>query len=118
MGDTASQKYELVIKAITNRVGGCCIWEKSARERLLRAPPVAGITPNGLIQELRRFVEYGGRVTTVVERRPEYSDRDVYFKAVMPFSELKHGLFVEMILHDEDAELPVVMIVNCHQQRK
>ena len=54
----------------------------------------------------------------VPETRPDYSDRRFYYKAVLPVSEFRHGLFVEIVLDDDDAELPAVRLVNAHEQKR
>ena len=52
----------------------------------------------------------------MVEKRPEYDDRRFYYRAIIPVVGLPRGLFVEIILDDDDAELPCVRIVNAHEQ--
>ena len=51
----------------------------------------------------------------VAEKRPEYQDRPFYYKVVLPLADLPRGLFVEIVLDDEDPDLPVVRIVNAHE---
>ena len=59
-----------------------------------------------------------GAVIQVEESRPEYDDRSFYYKAIIPVEGLPHGLFVEIILDDDDPELPSVRIVNAHKQTR
>ncbi len=57
-------------------------------------------------------------IQQVKEQRPEHGDFEFYYKAIIPVAEFRHGLFVEMCLTDDDADYPVVLIVNAHPQRK
>jgi hypothetical protein len=50
------------------------------------------------------------------EREPWRSQYEHYYMVVVPHQALAKGLFVEMILVDDDPELPVVHIVNAHAQ--
>ncbi len=52
----------------------------------------------------------------VEERRNEYRDRQrFYYRAVISVPELRRGLFVEIVLVDDDPESPSVEIVNAHE---
>jgi hypothetical protein len=58
----------------------------------------------------------GGKVQQIVEKRPHWSHRQYYYKAIVPYPHLfRKGLFVEMELYD-DPDLPVVLLVNAHEQ--
>lgn len=62
---------------------------------------------------------HGGEVKQVVEKRDEYRrERRFYYKLILPVEAFLHGLFVELVLADDDDELPSVLIVNAHEQRK
>jgi hypothetical protein len=54
----------------------------------------------------------------VEETRPEYEDRPFYYKAIIPVPEFRHGLFVEIVLDDDDPDLPTVRLVNAHEQKR
>lgn len=81
-----------------------------------KVPPISGFTPEGAKELLVQHVSTGGQVIQVVERRPEYNDRRFYYKVIVPVADLPRGLFVEIVLDDDDAELPSVRIVNAHEQ--
>ena len=55
-------------------------------------------------------------------RRNEKSGRSgdisiaFYYKVILPVPGLLQGLFVELVLTDDDADVPSVMIVNAHEQ--
>ncbi len=111
-------EHALVVKAITCGVGGCCEWDEKAARRFRRNPPLSGLTPEGVKDELIDYVSRGGDVVQVDETRTEYNDRAFYYKVILPTSGLRHGLFIEIVLDDDDPELPTVRIVNCHEQVK
>lgn len=109
-------KLALVHKAITCGLRGCCEWKDQAYRRL-RQSPIANLTVASIREELIRYVLQGGQVTQLPENREEYSDHEFYYKVVLPVPGLVRGLFVELILTDEDPDVPEVLIVNVHEQR-
>jgi len=119
--DEATQ-LELVRKAITSRLGGCCEWDSDAAERLRFDRSLAGLTPAVIKELLQDFVtDHPERVTARRETRERYRDeRDFWFYVIIPdVEEFVHGLFVELILEDDpDPDVPRVMIVNAHEQKR
>ena len=111
-------ELKLVRRAISLDVRGCCEWDEAAARRLESHPPLAGLTPEGIKTLLHEFVVKGGELVQVEEKRPEYQDRPFYYKAIIPITGFRHGLFVEVVLIDEDSEYPVVHIVNAHEQSR
>jgi hypothetical protein len=111
-------KHALVVQAITCGVGGCCEWDEKAARRTRSDPSLQGLTPEGVKEELTEYVRAGGEVIQVEEKRREYSDRAFYYKVILPVNGLRHGLFIEIVLDDDDPELPAVRIVNCHEQTR
>ncbi len=111
-------EHALVSKAITCRVRGCCEWDDKEAHRVRSSPPLPGLTPEGIREELIHYVCAGGEVVQVDEKRPERDDRPFYYKVIVPMEGLRHGLFVEIVLDDDDAELPSVRLVNAHEQRR
>jgi len=112
------QEHSLVVSAIICRVGGCCEWDDKAARRFRSAPPLAGLTPEGARDLLIDYVDQGGPVVQVVETRAEHNDRPFYYKVVLPVTGLRHGLFIEIVLDDDDPDVPSVRIVNCHEQTR
>src|SRR5215468_1275891 len=94
-------QLRLVIKAISCRVIGCVEWEPRQADRLRGDPDLQGLTPEEIQRELIEYVASGGgKVRQVKEKRPQWSHREFYYKAIVPFQELfRKGLFVEMELH-------------------
>ncbi len=115
MGEPA--ELELVRKAIASHTTGDCEWHERAAERALCDPELQGLTPDGIKKLLEDFVNQGGPIQQVSETRPQYSDRRFYYKVILPLNRFKHGLFVEIILVDDDPKDPAVQIVNAHEQK-
>lgn len=109
-------ELDLVRRAISlGHITGCCEWDDKAARRLRRQPPLPGLTPEGIKELLVAFVAHQmDKVVQVEEKRSEYRERPFYYKVSVPIEGLAHGLFVEIVLDDEDPELPVVRIVNAH----
>jgi len=85
----------------------------------------AALSSYGLDPEMvkRLMIEYvfNGNEDQVRQRREERepwrNERDYYYCVVIPGVEgMPRGLFVEMILVDEDEDLPEVRLVNAHKQ--
>jgi hypothetical protein len=69
------------------------------------------------------FVRTQADAAVAVKQVPEQRDqrRDqyrFYYRVILPVTGLRHGLFVEMRLTDDDREFPGVTIVRAHAQRK
>lgn len=111
-------EHALVVSAITCGVTGCCEWDDKGARRFRSSPPLPGLTPEGAKDELVNHVNKGGDVVQVDETRPEYNDRPFYYKVIVPVAGLRHGLFIEIVLDDDDPDLPAVRIVNCHEQTR
>jgi len=57
-------------------------------------------------------------IIQVPEVRAEYqADRDYYYKVFLDYAGLPYQIFVELILNNDDPELPAVTIVSVHRQR-
>jgi hypothetical protein len=106
---------ELVRRAIISHTTGDCEWEEREAERFRPYRYLQGLTPEYIRTLLQDHVREGGRIDRRVERRPEYDYRDYWYRVIIPLTEFRHGLFVEIILVDEDPEAPAVQIVNAHE---
>ena len=111
-------EHALVVYAITCGVGGCCEWDEQAAKRFRSSPPLPGLTPEGVKEELVDYVRQGGDVVQIDEARQEYNDRPFYYKVILPVNGLRHGLFIEVVVDDDDPDLPAVRIVNSHEQTR
>src|SRR5262245_54946634 len=109
----AKDPAELDLVRLAIRCGctttGCCEWDDRAARRFRQSPPLPSLTAEGVKALLTDFVgRMGGEVVQVEETRPEYNDRPFYYKVVIPVDGLRHGLFVEVVLDDDDPDLPAV----------
>jgi hypothetical protein len=111
-------EHAAVVKAIElgRRFKGCCEWKESSARRVRDKPPCEGLTPEGIKELLVQHVERNGELLQVCEKRSEYSDQRFYYKAVIAVPGLIRGLFVEVVLADDDPTCPAVLIVNAHEQ--
>lgn len=112
-------EHALVVKAIelARRFKGCCEWSESSARRVRQRPPCEGLTPEGIKELLIQHVEQKGKLVQVREKREEYDDRRFYYKVVVPVPGFVRGLFVEVVLVDDDPDCPAVLIVNAHEQQ-
>ena len=111
----------LVVKALTCGVTGCVEWDPDEADKLRGDPYLKGLTPEGIQKDLTDYVIHQGAeaVRQIKEKRKGYQHRVYYYKVVVPYPDLfRHGLFVEMELFDRDVDLPVVHLLNAHEQKK
>ena len=108
----------LVVKALVCRLSNAVEWKSFEVSRRIRhALSAEGLTPEGILRDLRDFVRGNGEVQQVVENRPEWkAERTYYYRAILPVPCYRLGLFVEMILADDDPDVPYVVLVNAHEQ--
>jgi hypothetical protein len=114
-------KLELVRKAITSRLGGCCEWDAKAALRVRSEANLKGLTPEEIKERLEDYVtEHPEAVTARPEKREEYRGvSDSWFRVILPVAGFKSGLFVELVLEDDpDPDVPGVVIVNAHEQKR
>ncbi len=112
------EEHRLVVKALNDGLTNCVCWKNAKLEKRLMGE-LRGITPKGIRDELIRGIRDGSvSVRQKREDRECHSDNYefVYF-AVLPIDLFHpHGLLVEMVLHDDDPEVPIVVLVNAHPQ--
>jgi hypothetical protein len=89
--------------------------------RIVRDDPrMRNITPSGIRRLLHDFVRGGGQLDERAEQREEYrEERSFWYRAIIPVepvAEFPRGLFVEVILADDDEAEPFVEIVSAHPQ--
>ena len=116
MDDSAD--HTLVLRALTSGLSNCVFWKSDRTSlRVRNDPDLKGLTPEGLKRELLAFVAGGGEVMQVVETRGEFRDYRYYYKAILPLTGFTRGVFVEMVLVDDDPDFPMLALVNAHPQR-
>lgn len=64
-------ELNLVRRAISLEVGGCCEWDEQEARRIDAQPPLPGLTPEGIRELLQDFVRQGGEIAQVEEKRAE-----------------------------------------------
>ena len=116
MSDPA--ELALAEAAIRSGVRGCYEWDDRAAERIRGDQSLLGLTPEYIRERLFDFLHNKGSLQQVQEKRPEYSHRAFYYKAVFPEPGFKYGIFVEMELTDSDPDLPCVTLYNAHPQSR
>jgi hypothetical protein len=117
-----SLRLDLVHLAIRSGILGHIQWKPSAELLVLSDPELhgIGIASMRIRMMLREFVQSGGMLEPRVETRQEYrqesDDPTYWYRAIIPMKELPNGLFVEVILIDEDERQPWIEIVSAHRQ--
>lgn len=109
---------ELVRKAILSRTTGDCRWKESLAERVHSDRSMMGLTPEAITALLRDYIGRGGRIDRRTDTHPEEHSQDYWYKVIVPVEGFAHGLFIKIILVDDDVEAPAVRIVSVHEQRK
>ncbi len=112
---------DLVRRAITSRLGGCCEWDERAARRVREDRNLGGLSPEDITELLQDHVTADpDAVKLRHERREEYRGIfDFWFRVLLPVSGLPGGVFVEIVLEDDpDPDVPGVVIVNAHEQRR
>ena len=118
-GMSDSTELALVRKALTSGLSNCVEWinDRTAL-RVRNDPELQGLAPEGIKQEVIAFVRAGGDIKQVVETRPEYKgQRQFFYNVVLPLTGFPRGVFVEIVLGDDDPDVPTVFLVNAHPQQ-
>jgi hypothetical protein len=112
----ANEERDRIVQAL--RSANQVEWDEKSSRRVRNDPDLKGLTPEGIKKLLIEFVIQTGKVSQKKETRdPWKNNYQFYYKAIVPVEEFKHGLFIEMRLVDDDADFPVVAIVNAHPQQ-
>ncbi|WP_165073116.1 hypothetical protein [Paludisphaera rhizosphaerae] len=115
------EEHALVCKSICAGISNCFFWDEGAALRVRNDPDLKGLTPRFIREAVRDYVRETGDhvVVEVVETRERWRDDfKFYYKVILPVDEFLYGIFVEMRLTDNDPDVPMVLIVNAHPQRK
>jgi len=109
---------ELVRKAILSSTTGDCRWSESLAERVRSDRSLMGLTLKIITVLLRDYIGRGGQIDRRLDTRPEEHSQDYWYRVIIPVEGFTHGLFLKIILTDDDPEAPAVRIVSVHEQRK
>ena len=97
-------------------VSGFVDWGPKGYANTQRNLARLGLTPEGAWELAVDFVRQGGQITQRTEKRREYCDREYYYRVVFPFDGVPRGIFVELVVVQDDPDDPIVHIVNAHPQ--
>jgi hypothetical protein len=112
-------EHALVVKALVEGLSNCVAWDEKSANNVRDNPANLGIPPRAIrgmvIAHVRTFG--AGVVVQRVEDRPGWRDLyRFYYMVIVPCDGMRHGLFVEMRLTDEDPDVPEVTLVNAHPE--
>ena len=110
------EELALVVKALTDGLGGCHRWDEKAARRLLET---YGIRASALTREVYEYVKRRGSsgVTQIIENREEYRlVYSYYYKVILPHEQFVEGFFVEIRLVEANPEFPRLLFVSAHPQ--
>lgn len=113
-----SDDVELVRRAILSRTTGDCRWKESLEARIRADRWMMGLTPEAITTLLRDYVGRGGPIDRRADPQPEEHSQDYWYRIIIPVVGFTDGLFVKIVLTDDDPEAPAVRIVSIHEQRK
>ena len=108
---------DLVRKAILSRTTGDCRWKESLAERIRSDRSFMALTPEAITALMRDYIGRGGQIDRKADHHPEEHSQDYWYRVIVPVEAFPHGLFVKIILIDDDPEAPAVRIVSVHEQR-
>lgn len=113
-----AEKLDLVHKAICSGILGHIQWKDSAAHRVRNDGDLCGLSPEGIRALLREFVmTNSGVLEARKETRPEYVDEfPFWYRVIVDVPDLPRGLFLEILLVDDDPDEPWVEIVSAHLQ--
>ena len=108
-------RLDLVHKAICTGTWGLIEWKPEALKLMLADPRMKGYTGAMVRHLVHEHVINGNSL------RPRDQDKELWkteqpwwYKAKIPVDDFPDGLFVEVILLDDDEECPSVQIVSAH----
>lgn len=74
-----------------------------------------GLTATAVKKLTIEHVRNGGSIYQIKEKREEYRIfHKFWYKILVSLNGIEKSLFVEAVLHDNDPEFPVVLLVNAH----
>src|SRR5690348_11105252 len=105
------EQLALVQKALMDGLLNCVEWKDDQTvTRVLGDPANRGLTPQWIKNELIRQVRAGeAQVQQRREDREEWKgDREFWYRVILTVDDFPRGLFVEIVLEDDDEDVPVV----------
>jgi hypothetical protein len=114
------EQLALVQKALTDGLVNCVEWKDDRTvNRVLGDPANQGLTPHWIRNDLIRQVRAGeAQVQQRREDREQWRvEREFWYRVILSVEGFPRGLFVEIVLEDDDEDVPVVSLVNAHPHR-
>lgn len=112
-------EHALVVKALNDGLGNCVVWDERAAKLVIEQHH---FNPVDIRRGIIRHVKSQGGDVVVQRNEDRHYWRDLYrfyYMVILPYSVLRHGLFVEMRLTDgDDLDFPEVTLVGAHPQLK
>jgi hypothetical protein len=108
-------RLDLVHKAICAGIWGHIEWKPEGLKLMLANPKMKGYT-GAMVRHLLREYVVSGNSLGVREQDKELwkEDEPYWYKAKIPADDFPDGLFVEVILWNDDEDCPSVRIVSAH----
>lgn len=101
--------------AITCGTTGCLVWKSGLERRVLSDSELSGLSPTTLFRDLVQAVKRDpSEPKQVVEGRPQYAEFEWYYKVKLHYDFLPRPVFVEIILTDDDEDVPTATVVSAH----
>jgi len=113
----AARQLALVKTAICSGLSNCIEWKnRDLLERVRSNPLLQGLTSEGIVALLVSWIrDFNGTILQKAETRENWRyEYDFTFEVSIPVAGFERELFVELVLHDDDDEVPEVTIVSCH----
>ncbi len=117
---TPEEELALVQIALTCGLSNCVEWvDDRTALRVRNDPDNRGLTPEAIKHLVREFAR---KNPETIEQRCETRDewrgkRLFWYRVIVPVEGFRHGLFIELVLSDEDPDCPCVHLVNAHPER-
>lgn len=109
-------RVERLLQAIRESIANI-LWKSQAEELVRDDPKMKRFPPEAVRRMLHQHILNGGIVTERREGRKDDDKEDrVWYRAVLQAESFPRGLFVEMLLRDEDKDDVYVIIVSAHEQ--
>jgi hypothetical protein len=89
---------------------GYVAWKRVAEEWVQKN--LAGYMTEKIAQLMHEYVEAGGEIDQVPERRPEWSDYDFHYDLRIGIG--KRLIYIETVLVDDDPDDPIIRVVSIH----
>lgn len=115
--DEAARQLALVKTAICSGLSNCVFWRtQKLIDRCFADNDLRGYSPDSIVGLLRGWVQFeGGAIVQKAETRENWKEEFAFvYEVLISVEGLPRELFVELVLYDDDEELPEVAIVSCH----